>query len=51
MVGLVSTYYSWGSVFYLMTFLSALGAVAVFRAAAVIARKKRLALVEENALA
>lgn len=43
LVGFVSMYYGWGSVFYLMTGLSVLGALAVFRAAAVIARKRRMA--------
>ncbi|XP_076447736.1 uncharacterized protein LOC143284689 isoform X2 [Babylonia areolata] len=35
LVGFISTYYGWGSVIYLMTGLSALGALAVFRAARV----------------
>ena len=35
LVGFVSTYYGWGSVFYLMTALSAVGALAVFRAVVV----------------
>ena len=51
LVGFVSMYYGWGSVFYLMTGLSLLGAIAVFRAAAVIARKKRLAAAADVAMA
>ncbi|KAK7089235.1 hypothetical protein V1264_024630 [Littorina saxatilis] len=51
LVGFVSTYYSWGSVFYLMTVLSALGSLAVFRAAAAIPRKQQQVVIPESTLA
>lgn len=39
LIGLISTYYGWGSMFYLMTAFSILGAMSVFRAAAQYARR------------
>ncbi|KAL8612511.1 hypothetical protein ACOMHN_053765 [Nucella lapillus] len=42
LVGFISTYYGWGSVIYLMTGLSMLGSLAVFRAARVSAHSPRV---------